>query len=92
MTRCVSIKTRATSGSANSGASFCATGSRQARSIPTLTRKRAANELLLIAHGLVLRQLQSPTPANREEAREILSERFERLAVKSPKVRRVQGR
>jgi hypothetical protein len=59
---------------------------------PDVDPERAANELLLIAHGLVLRQLQSPTPANREEAREILSERFDRLAVKSAKVRRVQGR
>jgi hypothetical protein len=47
---------------------------------------------LLIAHGLVLRQLQSPTPANREEAREILTERFDRLAAKSPTVRRAQSR
>jgi hypothetical protein len=53
--------------------------------------EREANDLLLIAHGLVLRQLQSPTPANSEEAREILTERFDRLAIKSPKVRRAKG-
>jgi len=46
----------------------------------------------LIAHCLVLRQLQSPTPENRDEARDILNERFDRLAAKSPKARRVQGR
>jgi AcrR family transcriptional regulator len=58
---------------------------------PEIDPEREANDLLLIAHGLVLRQLQSPTPANSEEAREILTERFNRLAVKSPKVRRAQG-
>jgi AcrR family transcriptional regulator len=55
---------------------------------PDVDPEREANDLLLIAHGLVLRQLQSPTPANREEAGEILSERFNRLAAKNPKVRR----
>jgi len=59
---------------------------------PEVDPERAANELLLIAHGLVLRQLQSPTAANRDEARDILTERFDRLAAKGPKVRRVQGR
>jgi AcrR family transcriptional regulator len=59
---------------------------------PDVDPERAANELLLIAHGLVLRQLQSPTPTNRDEAREILTERFDRLAAKSPKVRRAQSR
>ena len=59
---------------------------------PEVDPEQAANELLLIAHGLVLRQLQSPTPANRDEARDILTERFDRLAAKSPKVRRVPGR
>jgi len=59
---------------------------------PEVDPERAANELLLIAHGLVLRQLQSPTPENRDEARDILNERFDRLAAKSPKARRVQGR
>jgi AcrR family transcriptional regulator len=59
---------------------------------PDVDPERAANELLLIAHGLVLRQLQLPTPANRDEARDILTERFDRLAAKSPKVRRVPGR
>jgi AcrR family transcriptional regulator len=59
---------------------------------PEVDPERAANELLLIAHGLVLRQLQSPTAANRDEARDILTERFDHLAAKSPKVRRVPGR
>jgi AcrR family transcriptional regulator len=59
---------------------------------PDVDPERAANELLLIAHGLVVRQLQSPTPANRDEAREILGERFDRLAIKSPKVRSLKDR
>jgi AcrR family transcriptional regulator len=44
----------------------------------------AANELLLIAQGLVVRQLQNPTPATREEARSILADRFAVLAAKKP--------
>jgi AcrR family transcriptional regulator len=59
---------------------------------PDVDPEREANDLLLIAHGLVLRQLQSPTPANREEAGEILSERFDRLAAKNPKAHRAQSR
>lgn len=42
----------------------------------------AANELLLIAQGLVVRQLQLPTQATRDEARTILSERFDLLSAK----------
>jgi AcrR family transcriptional regulator len=58
---------------------------------PDVDPEREANDLLLIAHGLVLRQLQSPTPANRAEAGEILTERFDRLAAKNLKVRRAQS-
>jgi hypothetical protein len=49
---------------------------------PEIDAKAAANELLLIAQGLVIRQIQSPTPATRDEAGAILTERFERLAAK----------
>jgi AcrR family transcriptional regulator len=59
---------------------------------PDVDPEREANDLLLIAHGLVLRQLQSPTPASREEAGEILRERFDRLAAKNPKAHRAQSR
>jgi AcrR family transcriptional regulator len=49
---------------------------------PTIDPDAAANELLLIAQGLVVRQLQLPTQATREEARRILTERFALLAAK----------
>jgi AcrR family transcriptional regulator len=49
---------------------------------PNVDPKSAANELLLIAQGLVVRQIQSPTAAIREEAKTILSERFALLAAK----------
>jgi AcrR family transcriptional regulator len=47
---------------------------------PSVDPKSAANELLLIAQGLVVRQIQSPTAAIREEAKAILGERFALLA------------
>jgi TetR/AcrR family transcriptional repressor of bet genes len=47
---------------------------------PEIDPNAAANELLLIAQGLVIRQIQSPATATRDEARAILTERFERLA------------
>ncbi|MBR0684323.1 TetR/AcrR family transcriptional regulator [Bradyrhizobium manausense] len=50
---------------------------------PEIDPEAEANELLLIAQGLVIRQIQSPTPTTREEARAILTGRFERLAAKS---------
>jgi hypothetical protein len=61
---------------------------------PDIDPERAANELLLMAHGLVVHQLQSPTPASREEARKILSDRFALLAAKGtrPAKARAQGR
>lgn len=49
---------------------------------PSIDPDAAAKELLLIAQGLVVRQLQLPTQATRDEARSILSERFELLAAK----------
>lgn len=49
---------------------------------PTIDPNAAANELLLIAQGLVVRQLQLPTQATRDEARRILTERFALLAAK----------
>lgn len=48
--------------------------------IPTIDIKRSAADLLLIAHGLVVRQIQSPTSATREEARAVLNERFASLS------------
>src|SRR5260370_40255977 len=50
---------------------------------PDADPEREAKELMLIAHGLVLRQLESPPPPDREEARGILSGRFVRPAIKS---------
>jgi AcrR family transcriptional regulator len=50
---------------------------------PEIDPKAAANELLLIAQGLVIRQIQSPTATTRDEARAILAERFERMALKN---------
>jgi AcrR family transcriptional regulator len=47
---------------------------------PEIDPNAAANELLLIAQGLVIRQIQSPAPTTRDEARAILTERFDRLA------------
>ncbi|HEY0800082.1 MAG TPA: TetR/AcrR family transcriptional regulator [Steroidobacteraceae bacterium] len=55
---------------------------------PDVDPRSAANELLLIAQGLVVRQIQSPTPAIREEASTILSDRFDLLAAKKPGARR----
>ena len=49
---------------------------------PNIDPDSAANELLLIAQGLVLRQLQLPTQATRDEARTILSEQFDLLSAK----------
>jgi hypothetical protein len=39
-----------------------------------LDSRRAAERLLLIAHGLIVRQILSPDPATRERAREVLEE------------------
>ena len=50
---------------------------------PKVNAKAVASELLLIAHGLIVRQIQSPTPDTRAEARAILEGRFAALAAKA---------
>jgi AcrR family transcriptional regulator len=47
---------------------------------PKVNAKAAAGELLLIAHGLIVRQIQSPSPDTRAEAKAILEARFVALA------------
>jgi AcrR family transcriptional regulator len=49
---------------------------------PGIDPKDVASELLLIAHGLVVRQIQSPTTETRAEAKTILDDQFVRLAAK----------
>ena|SRR5882762_6236459 len=50
---------------------------------PKVNAKAVASELLLIAHGLIVRQIQSPTPDTRAEAKAILEGRFAALAAKA---------
>jgi AcrR family transcriptional regulator len=56
---------------------------------PDVEPTRAANELLLIAHGLVVRQIQSPTSVTRDEAKVTLSERFATLATKTKSIEKI---
>jgi AcrR family transcriptional regulator len=50
---------------------------------PKVNAKAVASELLLIAHGLIVRQIQSPTSDTRTEAKAILEGRFAALAAKA---------
>jgi hypothetical protein len=48
---------------------------------PDIDPAKTADRLLLTAHGLVIRQVLSPTQEMREHAREVLDEFFADLAV-----------
>jgi AcrR family transcriptional regulator len=49
---------------------------------PAIDPEKTADELLLTAHALVIRQIQSPTPATRESARAVLDAKFSEFARK----------
>ncbi|XSC47488.1 TetR/AcrR family transcriptional regulator [Bradyrhizobium sp. RDT10] len=49
---------------------------------PSIDPDATANQLLLTAHGLVIRQLQSPAPSTREDAKALLTNLFEGIARK----------
>jgi AcrR family transcriptional regulator len=56
---------------------------------PAIDPEKTADDLLLAGHALVLRQIQSPTPATRELARALLDAKFAEIAVKAPGLKRV---
>ncbi len=47
---------------------------------PDLDAAKVAERLLLVAHGLVVQQLQAPTPASRDHAGTMLNELFDEMA------------
>jgi hypothetical protein len=49
--------------------------------LPPASPAKGADRLLLTAHGLVIRQVLSPTQEMREHAREVLDEFFADIAV-----------
>jgi AcrR family transcriptional regulator len=49
---------------------------------PAVDPEKTADELLMMGHALVLRQIQSPTPATRELARALLDAKFAEITRK----------
>jgi AcrR family transcriptional regulator len=56
---------------------------------PDVDPQKTADDLLLTAHALVLRQIQSPTPATRELAKSVLDDKFSGFARKGHGLKQV---